>query len=52
VWCVVVCGVLWCGVGRPVEEDAWYDRCAQAVWRLACHPTSEGRTLILVTHGG
>lgn len=35
-----------------MEAEAWYDRCAQAAWRLALLPGLAGRTLLLVTHGG
>lgn len=38
--------------GRPVELERWYDRCAQAVWRMARQPHHVGKTLVLVTHGG
>ena len=38
--------------GRPVEQEEWYDRCAQTIWRLARQPQHEGKTLVLVTHAG
>jgi hypothetical protein len=38
--------------GRPVEREACYDRCAQAVWRLARLPLHADKTIVLVTHGG
>ena len=38
--------------GRPVEEEEWYERCAQTAWRIARHPEHKDRTVLIVTHAG
>lgn len=38
--------------GRPIEQEEWYDRSAQTIWRMVRQPQYDGKTIVLVTHAG
>ena len=41
-----------CYPGRPIEINEVYDRCSSTIWRIIREPSSNEKTIVIISHAG